>query len=56
MEIAAKQKSLQNETKLKAGLNASLELQCRETMKIRTKHLRASFEAGFKVREPQSSL
>ena len=34
---------------MKAGLNASLELQCRETMKIRTKHLRASFEAGFEA-------
>ena len=30
-----------------AGLNASLELQCRETMEIRTKHLRTSFEAGL---------
>jgi len=34
---------------LKAGLNASLELQCRETMEIRTKHLRASFEAGLEA-------
>ena len=34
---------------MKAGLNASLELQCRETMKIRIKHFRASFEAGFKA-------
>ena len=34
---------------MKAGLNASLELQCRETMEIRTKHLRASFEAGFEA-------
>ena len=32
-----------------AGLNASLELQCRETMEIRTKHLRTSFEAGFEA-------
>ena len=35
------------ETKLEAGLNASLELQCRETMEIRTKHVRAGFEAGL---------
>ena len=34
---------------MKAGLNASLEFQCRETMKIRTKHIRASFEAGFEA-------
>jgi len=34
---------------LKAGLNASLELQCPETMENRTKHLRASFEAGFEA-------
>jgi len=34
---------------LKAGLNASLELQCRETMEIRKKHLGASFEAGFEA-------
>ena len=34
---------------MKAGLNASLELQCRETMEIRTKPLRASFEAGFEA-------
>ena len=34
-------------TKLEAGLNASLELQCRETMEIRTKHVRAGFEAGL---------
>ena len=33
---------------MEAGLNASLELQCRETMEIRTKHLGAGFEAGFK--------
>jgi len=31
---------------LKAGFNASLELQCRETMEIQTKYFRASFEAG----------
>ena len=30
-----------------AGLNASLELQRRETMGIRTKHFGASFEAGL---------
>ena len=35
----SKTKSSQDETKLKAGLNASLEFQCRETMEIRTKHL-----------------
>jgi len=34
---------------LKAGLNASLELQCRETMEIGPKHLRASFEASFEA-------
>ena len=34
---------------MKAGLNASLELQCRETMEIRTKHVRASFEACFEA-------
>ena len=34
---------------MEAGLNASLELQCRETMEIRTKPLRASFEAGFEA-------
>ena len=28
---------------------ASLELQCRKTMEIRTKSLRASFEAGFEA-------
>ena len=40
----SKTKSLQDETKLKAGFNASLELQCHETIEIRTKHFRASFE------------
>ena len=35
-----------------AGLNASLELQCRETMEIRTKHLRTSFEAGLEGLKP----
>ena len=35
--------------KLEAGLNASLELQCRETMEIRTKHVRAGFEAGLRA-------
>ena len=34
------------------GLNASLELQCRETMEIRTKHLRTSFEAGLEGLKP----
>jgi len=34
---------------LEAGLNASLELQRRETTEIKTKHLRASFEAGFEA-------
>ena len=33
---------------MEAGLNASLELQCRETMEIRTKHLEAGFEPGLK--------
>ena len=32
---------------MEAGLNASLELQCRKTMEIRTKHVRAGFEAGL---------
>ena len=32
---------------MEAGLNASLELQCRETMEIRTKHVRAGFAAGL---------
>jgi len=32
---------------LEADLNASLELQRRETMGIRTKHFGASFEAGL---------
>ena len=36
-----------DETKLEAGFNASLELQCRETIEIRTKHFGAGFEAGF---------
>ena len=36
-----------DETKLEAGLNASLELQCRKTMEIRTKHVRAGFAAGL---------
>ena len=35
-EIVAKQKSFQDETKLKADLNASLELQCRETTEQNT--------------------
>ena len=34
---------------MKAGRNASLELQCRGTMEIRTKPLRTSFEAGFEA-------
>ena len=38
MQIAAKQK-VNRKTKLEAGPNASLELQCRETMERRTKHL-----------------
>jgi hypothetical protein len=33
---------------LEVDLNASLELQCRETMEIRTKHL-AGFESGFEA-------
>ena len=32
---------------MEAGLNASLELQCRKTMEIRTKHVRAGFGAGL---------
>ena len=36
-------------TKLEAGLNASLKLQHRETMEIRTKHLGAGFEASFQA-------
>ena len=32
---------------MEAGLNASLELQCRETIDIRTKHVRAGFEADL---------
>ena len=42
MEIAADQKII-DETKLEAGLNASLELQCRKTIEIRTKHIRVGF-------------
>ena len=38
-----------DETKLEAGFNASLELQCRETIEIRTKKFGASFEAGFEA-------
>ena len=38
-----------DEKKLEAGLNASLELQCRETMEIRTNHLGAGFEAGLET-------
>ena len=34
---------------MQAGLNASLELQCRETIEIRTKNFGASFEAGFEA-------
>ena len=34
---------------MEAGLNASLELQHRETMEIRTKHLGAGFKAGFEA-------
>ena len=53
MEIAANQKN-KDETKLEAGLNASLELQCRKTMEIRTKYVRAGFAAdleGLKAME-----
>ena len=32
---------------MEAGLNTSFELQCRETMEIKTKHVRAGFEAGL---------
>jgi hypothetical protein len=38
-----------DETKLEAGFNASLELQCCETIEIRTKHFGAGFEAGFEA-------
>ena len=34
---------------MEAGLNASLELQRRETMGIRTKHFGTSFEAGLEA-------
>ena len=34
---------------MEAGLNASLELQCRETMEIRPKHVRAGFAAGLEA-------
>ena len=34
---------------MEAGLNASLELQRRETMGIRTKHFGAGFEAGLEA-------
>ena len=34
---------------MEAGLNASLELQCRKTMEIRTKHVRAGFAAGLEA-------
>ena len=34
---------------MEAGLNASLKLQHRETMEIRTKHLGAGFEASFEA-------
>ena len=30
-------------------LNVSLELQCRTTIEIRTKHIRAGFEAGLEA-------
>ena len=58
MEIAANQKKLQDETKLEAGLNASLELQCRETMerrclfpisKRKKKHARKNGPLQFKI-------
>ena len=32
---------------MEASLNASLELQCRKTMEIRTKHIKAGFETGL---------
>ena len=38
-----------DEIKLEAGFNASLELQCCETIEIRTKHFGAGFEAGFEA-------
>ena len=49
MENCSKPKSLYDETKLEPGFNASLKLQCLETMGIRTKHLGASFEASFEA-------
>ena len=45
----SKPKKIWDETKLEASLNASLELQCRKTMEIRTKYVRAGFEAGFEA-------
>ena len=49
MENCSKTRNLWDETKLEAGFNASLELQCRETIEIRTKKFGASFEAGFEA-------
>ena len=49
MENCSKTRNLWDETNLEAGFNASLELQCRETMEIRTKHFGAGFEAGFEA-------
>ena len=46
-EPCAQTLSGKNYRMLEAGLNASLELQCRKTMEIRTKHVRAGFEAGL---------
>ena len=49
MENCSKTRNLWDETKLEAGFNASLELQCHETIEIRTKKFGASFEAGFEA-------
>ena len=46
MENCSKTKSFWMKQSWKAGLNASLELQCRETMEIRSG---AGFEAGFEA-------
>ena len=49
MENCSKPKSLQDKTKLETGSNASLKFQWRKTIEIRTKHLRAGFEASFEA-------
>ena len=47
MEIATNPKKIYDETKLEASLNTRFKLQCRETMEIKTKYVRAGFEAGL---------